>query len=82
MTLGPCQAEELPFSVAQPRSTDADVKRMVERAGDRFGRLDCLMNNAGRSSQYAAIADVDLAQFDAVIAAIERWMVKNRHNTQ
>jgi NAD(P)-dependent dehydrogenase (short-subunit alcohol dehydrogenase family) len=35
---------------------------------DRFGRLDCLMNNAGRSSQYAAIADVDLQQFDAVIA--------------
>ena len=27
-----------------------------------------LVNNAGRSSQYAAIADVDLEQFDAVIA--------------
>jgi NAD(P)-dependent dehydrogenase (short-subunit alcohol dehydrogenase family) len=26
------------------------------------------MNNAGRGSQFAAIADVDLEQFDVVIA--------------
>src|SRR5262250_281227 len=49
-------------------SVEADVKAMIDHAVDRFGRLDCLMNNAGRSSQYAAIADVDLEQFDAVIA--------------
>lgn len=47
---------------------ESDVKAMIDHAVDRFGRLDCLMNNAGRSSQYAAIADVDLEQFDAVIA--------------
>ena len=49
-------------------SVEADVKAMIDHAVERFGRLDCLMNNAGRSSQYAAIADVDLEQFDAVIA--------------
>jgi len=49
-------------------SVEADVKAMVDHAVDRFGRLDCLMNNAGRSSQYVAITDVDLEQFDAVIA--------------
>jgi NAD(P)-dependent dehydrogenase (short-subunit alcohol dehydrogenase family) len=49
-------------------SVEADVKAMIDRAVDRFGRLDCLMNNAGRGSQFAAIADVDLEQFDAVIA--------------
>ena len=49
-------------------SVEADVKAMVDHAVERFGRLDCLMNNAGRSSQYAAIADVNLEQFDAVIA--------------
>ena len=49
-------------------SVEADVKAMVDHAVDRFGRLDCLMNNAGRGSQYAAIAEVDLEQFDAVIA--------------
>src|SRR5260370_5909149 len=49
-------------------SIEADVKAMIDHAVNRFGHLDCLMNNAGRSSQYAAIADVDLEQFDAVIA--------------
>ena len=49
-------------------SVEADVKAMIDHAVGRFGRLDCLMNNAGRSSQYTTIADVDLEQFDAVIA--------------
>ena len=49
-------------------SVEADVKAMIDHAVDRFGRLDCLVNNAGRSSQYCAIADVDLNEFDAVIA--------------
>ncbi|HKW24369.1 MAG TPA: glucose 1-dehydrogenase [Terriglobales bacterium] len=49
-------------------SLEADVKAMIDHAVNRFGRLDCLMNNAGRGSQFAAIADVDLEQFDAVIA--------------
>src|SRR6266699_6906395 len=34
-------------------SIEADVKAMIDHAVSRFGRLDCLMNNAGRSSQYA-----------------------------
>jgi NAD(P)-dependent dehydrogenase (short-subunit alcohol dehydrogenase family) len=49
-------------------SVEADVKAMIDHAVERFGRLDCLMNNAGRGSQFATIADVDLEQFDAVIA--------------
>lgn len=49
-------------------SVEADVKAMIDHAVDRFGRLDCLMNNAGKGSQFTAIADVDLEQFDAVIA--------------
>jgi NAD(P)-dependent dehydrogenase (short-subunit alcohol dehydrogenase family) len=49
-------------------SIEADVKAMIDHAVDRFGRLDCLMNNAGRGSQFATIADVDLEEFDAVIA--------------
>jgi len=49
-------------------SVEADVKAMIDHAVDRFGRLDCLMNNAGRGSGFAAIADADLEQFDAVIA--------------
>src|SRR5512146_1709133 len=49
-------------------SIEADVERMITHAVDRFGRLDCLVTSAGRSSHYAAFADVDLEQFDAVIA--------------
>jgi len=49
-------------------SVEADVKTMIDHAVDRFGRLDCLVNNAGRGSQFTTIADVDLKQFDAVIA--------------
>ena len=49
-------------------SVEADVKAMIDHAVHRFGRLDCLMNNAGRGSQFTTIADVDLEQFDAVIA--------------
>lgn len=49
-------------------SIEAQVQAMIEHAVNRFGRLDCLMNNAGRGSQFSAIADVDLEQFDAVIA--------------
>src|SRR5260370_10260762 len=45
-------------------SIEADVKAMIVHAVDRFGRLDCLMNNAGRSAPFATIADVDLAKFD------------------
>jgi NAD(P)-dependent dehydrogenase (short-subunit alcohol dehydrogenase family) len=49
-------------------SIEADVQAMIAHAVQRFGRLDCLMNNAGSGSQFSTIADVDLAQFDAVVA--------------
>lgn len=49
-------------------SLEAEVKAMIDHAVDRFGRLDCLMNNAGNGSQFVTIAEVDLKQFDAVIA--------------
>jgi NAD(P)-dependent dehydrogenase (short-subunit alcohol dehydrogenase family) len=49
-------------------SVEADVKAMIDHAVERFGRLDCLVNSAGRGSQYSTIADVDLEVLDAVIA--------------
>jgi NAD(P)-dependent dehydrogenase (short-subunit alcohol dehydrogenase family) len=49
-------------------SIEAEVKGMIEHALGHFGRLDCLINNAGRSSQYVTIAEVDLKELDAVMA--------------
>ena len=49
-------------------SVEADVQALIDHAVGRFGHLDCLMNNAGRGSQFSTIAEVDLEQFDAVIA--------------
>jgi NAD(P)-dependent dehydrogenase (short-subunit alcohol dehydrogenase family) len=49
-------------------SIETDVKAMIDHAVDRFGRLDCLVNNAGNASPFATIADADLEHFDAVIA--------------
>jgi NAD(P)-dependent dehydrogenase (short-subunit alcohol dehydrogenase family) len=49
-------------------SLETEVKAMIDHAVEHFGRLDCLMNNAGRSAPYATIADVDLEEFDGVIS--------------
>jgi NAD(P)-dependent dehydrogenase (short-subunit alcohol dehydrogenase family) len=49
-------------------SSEADVQAMIAHAVTRFGRLDCLVNNAGMGSRSVAIADADLDGFDAVIA--------------
>jgi len=49
-------------------SLESDVKAMIDHAVQRFGRLDCLVNNAGRGSQFTTISEMDLKEFDAVIA--------------
>ena len=49
-------------------SDEADVEAMIAHSVNVFGRLDCLMNNAGSGSAYQEIAKVDLKRFDDVIA--------------
>ena len=49
-------------------AVEADVQAMIRHAIVRFGRLDCLMNNAGAGSQRVGIADIDLVDFDATVA--------------
>ena len=49
-------------------SNEADVEAMIAHAVKTFGRLDCLMNNAGSGSAYQEIAKVDLKRFDETIA--------------
>jgi len=46
----------------------ADVRAMVQATLDRFGRLDCAVNNAGVTGPVRTpVADVDEAQWDAVM---------------
>jgi NAD(P)-dependent dehydrogenase (short-subunit alcohol dehydrogenase family) len=54
---------------------EADVKAMIGHAAEKFGRLDCLINNAGTGSQYAEIANIDLERFDAAIAVHVRGVL-------
>lgn len=49
-------------------TVETQVAAMIAQATEVFGRLDCLVNNAGSGSQRVTIAEVDLTQFDAAIA--------------
>ena len=46
-----------------------DVKAVVAAAVGRFGRIDCLVNNAARPQPIVGVAESDMAAFDAVMGA-------------
>src|SRR5262249_2414148 len=56
-------------------SVEGDVKRLIDHAVQRFGRLDCLFNNAGTPSHRGGIAEVDLAEFDVTMAVHVRGVL-------
>lgn len=49
-------------------SIETDVAEMIEHAVHRFGRIDCLFNNAGSVPPSSDIASVKMEDFDAAIA--------------
>jgi len=49
-------------------SNSADVQAYVKAAVERFGRIDCLVNNAGIEGKIAPVAEYDEAVWDQVIA--------------
>ena len=49
-------------------SKEAEVKAMVDETISLFGRVDCLVNNAGVPSPMISIVETDIANFDETIA--------------
>ena len=49
-------------------SEEADVKRMVEQVVHRFGRIDCLVNNAATPAPMISLVAIDVESFDRVMA--------------
>jgi NAD(P)-dependent dehydrogenase (short-subunit alcohol dehydrogenase family) len=61
--IGPA-ASFFPTDVTEER----DVAALVRHAVERFGRLDCLVNNAGNPGVMSGIAETEAAHWDNVFA--------------
>ena len=54
---------------------EAQVEALVATAVARFGRLDCMVNNAGIAGRFSGIAALDLAQYERTLAVVLRGVV-------
>ena len=58
------------------RQTDVTVEdqmqALIAEAVDKFGRIDCLFNNAGGPAQTGGIEGLDVGKFDAAMATLVR----------
>jgi NAD(P)-dependent dehydrogenase (short-subunit alcohol dehydrogenase family) len=55
-------ASFLPTNVAK----ESEVKSLIEHTLVKFGRLDCIFNNAGNPGRVTSIAEVDVEHFDEI----------------
>ncbi|MFW9889619.1 MAG: SDR family NAD(P)-dependent oxidoreductase [Candidatus Thorarchaeota archaeon] len=53
-------------------SMESDVKRLIEYAADTYGRLDCIVNNAGMGGVSGEIESIPVEDFDRSIAILLR----------
>jgi NAD(P)-dependent dehydrogenase (short-subunit alcohol dehydrogenase family) len=51
---------------------EGQVSALIDHAVTKFGRLDCLFNNAGGPAPTGGIADIPVAGFDAAMALLIR----------
>jgi NAD(P)-dependent dehydrogenase (short-subunit alcohol dehydrogenase family) len=60
-------------SFVQTDVAEADqVRNLIEGTAARFGRLDVLFNNAGTGIPHRSIVDLDIAEYDALMALLVR----------
>src|SRR5690242_7475024 len=45
-----------------------EVRALIDEAVSKFGRIDCLFNNAGGPAQTGGIEGLDVERFDAAMA--------------
>lgn len=73
--LGEALARELgPNAVFQKTDVarEEDVRSVVARAEQAFGRLDCMFNNAGFGGALGGIAETEVAEWDVTFAVLVR----------
>jgi NAD(P)-dependent dehydrogenase (short-subunit alcohol dehydrogenase family) len=51
---------------------EAQMKSLISLAIDKFGRIDCLFNNAGGPAQTGGIEGLEVDRFDAAMATLVR----------
>lgn len=51
-------------------SREADIKAMIDYAVKRFGRLDCLFNNAGCPAPVGGIATIPLEGYESAVSVL------------
>jgi NAD(P)-dependent dehydrogenase (short-subunit alcohol dehydrogenase family) len=56
-------------------ANEADVKALIGRTIDWFGRIDCLVNNAGVPAPMVSITEIDAASIDQVMAVNVRGVL-------
>ena len=56
-------------------ANEADIKAMDAKTLESFGRIDCLVNNAGIPQPMVSIADIDAAVIDQVLAVNVRGVI-------
>lgn len=53
-------------------SAEADVEAAVSKVPERYGRLDCVVNNAGVGGAFGPITEIELEDWDYTFAVITR----------
>ena len=53
-------------------TVEDDIRKLINEAVDKFGRIDCLFNNAGGPAQTGGIEGLEVERFDAAMATLVR----------
>ncbi len=53
-------------------TVEDDIRKLIDQAVDKFGRIDCLFNNAGGPAQTGGIEGLEADRFDTAMATLVR----------